>query len=64
MFIGDSEMDVITAKNSGMIRLNVTWGYRDRETLLQAGAQYLADKPEDIIRIVNEINNTQHKGEI
>ena len=64
VFIGDSEMDVSTAKNSGMIRLNVTWGYRDRETLLQAGAQYLADKPEDIIRIVNEINNTQHKGEI
>ena len=64
VFIGDSEMDVLTAKNSGMIRLNVTWGYRDRDTLIKAGAQYLADKPEDIITIINEINNTQRRGEI
>lgn len=57
VFIGDSEMDILTAKNSGMIRLNVTWGYRDRDTLIKAGAQYLADKPEDIIKIINDINN-------
>jgi phosphoglycolate phosphatase len=59
VFIGDSDVDVLTAKNAGMIRLNVTWGYRDRQTLIQSGSQYLADKPEDLIRIINKINKNE-----
>ena len=64
IFIGDSEMDIQTAKNSGMVRLSVTWGYRDRDFLIKAGAQYLADKPNDILTVINEINNIQRRGEI
>lgn len=42
VYIGDSEVDVATAKNAGMDGIAVTWGFRDEEELLSAGAQRLA----------------------
>ena len=35
-FIGDSEVDILTAKNSGFVSVAVSWGFRDREALLDA----------------------------
>ena len=43
VYIGDSETDVLTAKNSGLPCISVTWGYRDRETLIKSGAEKLID---------------------
>lgn len=43
--IGDSTMDLETAANAGMRAIAVTWGYHDRENLLAAGAELLADDP-------------------
>lgn len=40
IYVGDSEVDVATAKNAGLPCLSVLWGFRDREDLEQAGAQY------------------------
>lgn len=40
IYVGDSEVDVGTAKNAGLPCLSVLWGFRDREDLEQAGAQY------------------------
>lgn len=40
IYVGDSEVDVDTAKNAGLPCLSVLWGFRDREDLEQAGAQY------------------------
>ncbi len=37
-FIGDSDVDVLTAKNSGMYSVAVTWGYRPRSELMAADA--------------------------
>lgn len=57
VFIGDSDVDVITAKNAGMIALDVSWGYRSEDILLEAGADHIAHKPEDIIKIIGQINS-------
>jgi len=50
-FIGDSNVDMETAKNAGMFALGVTWGYRPPEVLLETGADALADCAEDILKI-------------
>jgi len=49
IYVGDSEVDVQTAKNAGIQFVGVTWGFRDRETLLQNGADILIDKPCELI---------------
>ena len=52
VYVGDSDVDVITARNAGIPCIAVTWGFRSEECLLQAGAQHIARRPEEIIRIV------------
>lgn len=49
LYIGDSEVDVETAKNAGLRLLAVDWGFRTREELIHSGAKIIVDKPEDII---------------
>lgn len=39
LLVGDSEVDIETARRAGMPCLSVTWGFRDREQLEQAGAE-------------------------
>lgn len=50
VYIGDSEVDFETAKNSGLPCISVTWGFRSREHLISIGANMLADSPEDILK--------------
>ena len=53
-FIGDSGIDMKTAKNYGAgLALGVLWGFRDREELLEMGADALAHTPEDILRALH-----------
>lgn len=57
LFIGDSEVDILTAANAKVPCLSVTWGFRDEEDLLKNGAQYLchspADLPQAIVRVLS-----------
>lgn len=39
LYVGDSEVDVLTAQNAGLDGVFVDWGFRDAEALLQAGAK-------------------------
>jgi phosphoglycolate phosphatase len=48
IFVGDSEIDIETAKNSGCYPLGVSWGFRSRATLERAGAARIIDKPEEL----------------
>ena len=48
VYIGDSDVDIMTAKNSGMPCVSVLWGFRDKEFLLEHGAKTLISKPEDM----------------
>ena len=40
VYVGDSEVDIATAKNAGVPCLSVTWGFRDKEELEAAGAKF------------------------
>ncbi len=48
-FIGDSDVDVITAKNAGMYSVAVTWGYRPRSELLDADV--LVDTADELLSL-------------
>ena len=50
-YIGDSDVDMQTASNSGVTSIGVTWGFRSHEELKTAGANYIADTPEEIGKI-------------
>lgn len=51
LFVGDSDVDMRTAKNAGMIAVAVSWGYRDEETLRKNGADYYVTSAEDLLEI-------------
>ena len=54
IYVGDSEVDVKTAKNSGLICVGVTWGFRDKEVLEHEGAEYIIDTPKQLLAIINQ----------
>lgn len=45
IYVGDSEVDVRTAQNAGVPCLSVLWGFRNREDMEAAGADYFCDTP-------------------
>ncbi|HKL80133.1 MAG TPA: HAD family hydrolase [Mobilitalea sp.] len=52
IFVGDSETDIQTAKNAGIPCIGVTWGFRCREVLRAAGADYLIDTPKELLTLI------------
>ena len=52
IYVGDSEVDCITAINAGMPCIGVTWGFRDRYVLLENGASCIIDSPEQIFECI------------
>jgi phosphoglycolate phosphatase len=50
VYVGDSEVDVETARNSGLPCISVLWGFRSRDFLLAHGATTFAERPADILR--------------
>lgn len=56
VYVGDSEVDLQTAKNSGLLPIAVTWGFRDEELLRELGAEHVAHKPRDVMEIIEELN--------
>ncbi len=52
IYIGDSEVDVQTAKNAGLKCIGVTWGFRDEDELRAAGAEYIADDAQEVLGII------------
>lgn len=56
IYVGDSDVDLLTAQNSGLPCISVLWGFRDRQFLLAHGATTLAETPADVLRILNNKN--------
>lgn len=52
LYVGDSNVDVQTGHNAGLLTAGVAWGFRGRAELEAEGADFIAETPEDIIRIV------------
>ena len=57
IYIGDSDVDVLTAHNAGLSCVGVTWGFRDRELLLSVGAEYIIDEPKELFMILDRRNS-------
>ena len=56
IYVGDSEVDVMTAHNSGLPCVAVTWGFRTKEELTNAGAKIFVDVPMEILKLYHENN--------
>lgn len=48
IYVGDSEVDIATAKNAGIPCISVTWGFRDSDWLTAHGAEALYETPEQV----------------
>ena len=52
LFLGDTNVDIFTAKNAEMTSVGVLWGFRTRNELVQAGADYIAENLHVILQLI------------
>ena len=52
-FIGDTKVDMQTSRNANMIGIGVLWGFRDESELRDNGADFIVEKPVDILDILD-----------
>lgn len=52
VFVGDSEVDIATAKNAGMECITVAWGFRSRQEQEKAGAKVFVNSPMEMIDLL------------
>ncbi len=52
LYVGDSDVDVFTAHNAGVKMCGVEWGFRGKDELLSAGADFLAKDSAELLRII------------
>ena len=55
VYVGDSDVDILTAQNSGIPCISVLWGFRDRDFLLAHGATTLINTPSELLSVTSEI---------
>ena len=48
----DSEVDIATGRAAGMKTIGVSWGFRGRDALAEAGAVHVVDSPEEILNLI------------
>lgn len=52
LYVGDSEVDIETAKNAGIKCISVLWGFRNKEQLLESGAKLFIEKPLGLLELI------------
>lgn len=52
LYIGDSEVDIATGRNAGILSVGVTWGFRGRQILEDAGARRVIDLPLELLNCI------------
>lgn len=55
VYVGDSEVDVKTSINAGVDCVGCLWGFRDRETLETAGAEYIISSTDELVNLIKTI---------
>lgn len=55
VYVGDSDVDIVTARNAGMPCLSVTWGFRGEEELRAAGGRYFCHDPKNLPAEIEKI---------
>jgi phosphoglycolate phosphatase len=56
VYLGDSEVDIETARNAGVTSIGVSWGNRDGQFLLNEGADYIINMPMELLDLLEIIN--------
>ncbi|MEK6910929.1 MAG: HAD hydrolase-like protein [Nanoarchaeota archaeon] len=51
-YVGDTKGDIVESKKIGAIAVAVTWGHHSKKKLSDAGADYIVDKPEELLNIL------------
>ncbi|MDY3928082.1 MAG: HAD family hydrolase [Clostridia bacterium] len=59
VFVGDTNVDINTAKNAGIPSVGVLWGFRDEKELKDAGAECIVSNPSDIFDYVIKFKNRE-----
>lgn len=54
VYVGDSEVDLKTAENSGLKCVAVTWGFRDRDFLIECGAKNVIDATCELLPLIQK----------
>lgn len=57
VYVGDSDVDILTARHAGLPCISVLWGFRDRDFLQAHGAEVFAQRPQDILNNNYEMIN-------
>jgi phosphoglycolate phosphatase len=52
LYIGDTNVDMLTGKAAKMNTVGVTWGFRDRQELVESGADYIINKPAELLELI------------
>lgn len=52
VYVGDSDVDIATAHNAGLPCISVSWGFRSRQSLVEAGALRIADTPAQLAQML------------
>lgn len=55
IYVGDSDVDVITANNAGVPCLSVLWGFRDRTCIEAAGGTHFCEDPKDLAQVLADM---------
>ena len=51
VYVGDSDVDLATARNSGLPCISVLWGFRDKQFLLEHGATTFIEHPNELLNV-------------
>lgn len=57
VYLGDSGVDMQTAVNAGALPVGVLWGFREKDELMENGAQILLSKPSELLEKVDFVKN-------
>ena len=55
IYVGDSEVDVLTAQNAGVLCISVLWGFRDKEEMEAVGGTYFCKNPAELPAAIKEM---------
>ena len=59
IYVGDSEVDVLTARNAGVPCLSVLWGFRDKAEIMDAGGSHFCEDTAKLVEKLEELINGQ-----
>lgn len=54
-YLGDSKTDIMTAKNCGVLSVGAEWGFRGKEELISAGADYIVKTPDEFLVLIDKL---------